>query len=109
MITFINRLKNFYVKLVTNNTGVSTRSFMLIWGAMYAMFITLHFMFFDYISTFTEYQNDINYYGWAAVLGGISAVILAVVWGKSKSDTYSDYNSNNYYDNNTTDYKDHTE
>lgn len=77
--------------LIRNNTGYSTRSFMLLWGAWFATTLVVHFVAIDWYCQLMGVEPIVNYYGWAAVLSGIAAVVLAVVWGKSKQDSYEQH------------------
>ena len=89
----MNALIEYLKLLVRENTGVSTRSALMVWGMIYASVLTIHFITLDWVAVALDRQVPVNYVGWGIVLGGIAATVLAVVWGKAKHDQY-------YYESN---------
>lgn len=80
-----------FLRLVTNNTGVSIKSFMLLWGACISTVIILSILCFEaYLLTHSECSYRPNYIGLSAVIASIGTMVGAVVWGKVKGDSLFD-------------------
>lgn len=75
---------NFLAKVITNNTGVSSKSFIMVTGMLLASEVTqvmLVLTVWDYIET-----KELNYTGISLLLTALSSVILAAAWGKIKGE-----------------------
>ena len=79
-------------QVITNNTGVSSKSFIMVSGMFLAAEVTqvmLVLTVWDYITT-----GSLNYTGVALLLGGLSSYTLASAWGKVKGEQH-EFDSNN--------------
>ena len=83
------KIYNLFIALISNNTDISSKSFMLLWGAFISTLIIVVFTVIEFIRLFTpELSYKPDYFGWTALLGGIGTMVGAVVWGKIKSESY---------------------
>jgi len=87
-----NKIKKpIFLQLITNNTGVSVKSFMLLWGAMISTFIMIVILSFEwYLLTHPDIDYRPNYVGISAVITATGTMIAAIVWGKVKDSGSSD-------------------
>lgn len=85
--------ESFFRELITNRTGVSVKSFMLVWGAMIATFIMIVILAFEgYLLTHPKIQYRPNYVGISAVITATGTMIAAIVWGKIKGESFENIN-----------------
>lgn len=85
----MKKLFNLFVKIITNNTGVSSKSFIMVCGMLLAAEVTqvmLAVTVWDFIVT-----GVLNYTGIGILLAGLSAFVLASAWGKAKTDMAEAY------------------
>ncbi len=81
--------RGFFRQLITNRTGVSVKSFMLVWGAGIATIITITILGFEaYLMTHPEVKYRPNYIGIAGVITATGTMIAAIVWGKIKGESF---------------------
>lgn len=91
MKKILKLLYDLHVSIITNDTGVSSKSYIMVMGVWIGWEVTQVML----VLTILDFAHTgiLNYVGVTALLGGLSALILASAWGKTKSDQ-AYYNSN---------------
>lgn len=82
-------MMKFLKQVVTNNTGVSSKSFVMVSGMLLAAEVTqvmLVLTILDFIKS-----NELNYTGISLLLGALATFVLGSAWGKVKSEEYEYY------------------
>ena len=79
----------FIKQVITNNTGASSKSFVMIFGIFLSaevLQVMLILTIIDFIKT-----GELNYTGISLLLGAVATYTLASAWGKVKGEEY-EYN-----------------
>jgi len=66
-------------KLITNNSGYSSKNFALIWGVLTVIFVCISFMGILYIDLLTKHKIESDLIGLATLVGAFQAIISAMV------------------------------
>lgn len=74
----------FFEKLIINNNGYSSKSFIMLWGAL--MITIWSFNIFELIRLSVIKGYEVNWYGIAAVITALSTLAGVVIWGKIKNE-----------------------
>jgi len=85
-MTVFGKILDYLDKLITNNTGKSSKSFISVWGVVMSTLIIVWYLTMKTIEMFTDYILNTNWTDFVAVLGSISVFILAAVYGKVKGE-----------------------
>ena len=88
----LKALWDLHVSVITANNGVSSKAYIMVLGVWIGFEVTQVVLFLTVLDYFET--RTLNYAGIATLLGGLSVLILASAWGKTKSDQ-AYYNSNN--------------
>ena len=86
---------SFLKQLIKNNTGVSIKGFLALSGMFIAFLMVLTIIIVLIVDLFSNYKVDTDLYGIAALIGSIAGFVLAAVWGKVKSESYENKETNN--------------
>jgi len=91
----LGKILDYLDKLITNDTGKSSKSFVSVWGVVMSTIIIVWYLTMKTIEMFTDYILNTNWTDFVAVLGSISVFILAAVYGKVKGEEsyYGAFNS----------------
>lgn len=76
----------FLKDLITNDTGVSSKSFALVVATIVGGITSLAFVIMLFIDLFTNYVIGSDLYGMAAVITALGSFAAAIFWGKIKSE-----------------------
>ena len=95
----MKRLLKFYVSLIRSNSGVSSKSYVMVWGTIVSTIVLLFYLTMLVIESFSEVKAHINWIEFSSVIASISVLILASVWGKVKGEQYYFENNNKEEDN----------
>ena len=82
----------FQRSIITNNTGVSSKSYVMIKGMKLTQVIVYWYLIMLTIEMFTDYVLRSNWLDFVAVIGALAVFVLASAWGKIKGEQ-------NYWDN----------
>lgn len=85
-MTVFGKILDYLDKLITTNTGKSSKSFISVWGVVMSTLIIVWYLTMKTIEMFTDYILNTNWSDFVAVLGSISVFILAAVYGKVKGE-----------------------
>jgi hypothetical protein len=85
----------FLKNLLTNNTGVSLKSFIALSGIVLTTLMVLCIIAVVIVDLFTNYKVDTDLYGIATVIGAVSAFVVASVYGKLKGEELEFKNQEN--------------
>ena len=88
---------DFLKQLIKNNTGVSIKGFLALSGMFIAFLMVLAIIIVIMVDLFSNYKVETDLYGIAALVGSIAGFVLAAVWGKVKSESYENRESNNEF------------
>lgn len=89
----MKKLLRFYSSLIRANSGVSSKSYVMVWGTIVSTVVLFFFLTMLIIESIIKVEVCINWFEFSGVIGSISVLILASVWGKVKGEQY-------YYENN---------
>jgi len=86
---------NFRRKILTNNTGVSSKSWVMLEGMSLAKAVVYWYLGVLTVEMFTDYVLRSDWKSFAAVLVSISILVAAAAWGKIKGEEsyYSSFNT----------------
>lgn len=87
----------FLKQLIKNNTGVSIKGFLALSGMFIAFLMVLTIIVVIMVDLFSNYKVDTDLYGIAALMGSIAGFVLAAVWGKVKSESYENKETNDEF------------
>ena len=87
----------FIKQLIKNNTGVSIKGFLALSGMFIAFLMVLAIIIVIMVDLFSNYKVDTDLYGIAALIGSIAGFVLAAVWGKVKSESYENKETNDEF------------
>lgn len=91
---FISKVLHFFKDLVRSNSGISVKSFIMLWGAGISTLVIVWYLTMKTIEMFTDYVLHNNWAEFTAVIGSLSVFILASVYGKVKGEqSYYGYRS----------------
>lgn len=88
---------SFLKQLIKNNTGVSIKGFLALSGMFIAFLMVLTIIIVLIVDLFSNYKVDTDLYGIAALIGSIAGFVLAAVWGKVKSESYENKETNDEF------------
>lgn len=88
---------DFLKQLIKNNTGVSIKGFLALSGMFIAFLMVLAIIVVIMVDLFSNYKVDTDLYGIAALMGSIAGFVLAAVWGKVKSESYENKETNDEF------------
>jgi len=95
LINIIKDHINFRRKILTNNTGVSSKSWVMLEGMSLAKVVVYWYLGVLTVEMFTDYVLRSDWKSFAAVLVSISILVAAAAWGKIKGEEsfYGSFNS----------------
>jgi hypothetical protein len=85
----------FLKNLLTNNTGVSLKSFIALSGIVLTTLMVLSIIIVLVTDLYSSYKVDTDLYGIAAVIGAVSAFVVAAIYGKVKGEEIEMERQNN--------------
>lgn len=99
----IKKKQDFRRELIKSNSGVSSKSYIMIEGMRLAKLIVYWYLIVLTLEIFTKYELRTNWIDFIGVLAALSGFILASVYGKVKGEQayYRHYN----YDNDIEEFK----
>jgi len=90
-MSWLARTQKFFGSLIKSNTGVSSKSFVLVISALLGSLFILEIMFILIVDLFTDLTIDSDLMGLTAVIGAIGSFIGAVFYFKVKSEKTEKY------------------
>lgn len=85
----------FIEKLITNNNGISSKSFGLVLITFMSVLLLSLVVIILIIDLFTDLKIETDLYGITTLIISISTLFLSAVYGKVKGDSYEQYNLKN--------------
>lgn len=82
----------FFKKLVKNNNGYSSKTFVMLWGILIITIWSFFLMFIIYLSVVKKFE--IQWVGISTLIGALATLALAVIYGKVKGEQYENYYNN---------------
>ena len=83
---YIWKILSYIDALITNDSGKSSKSFVVVWGVSVSTLIILWYLTMKTIEMFTNYVLNNDWTDFVAVLGSISVFILASIYGKVRGE-----------------------
>ena len=83
---YIWKILRYIDALITNDSGKSSKSFVVVWGVSMSTLIILWYLTMKTIEMFTNYVLNNDWTDFVAVLGSISVFILASIYGKVRGE-----------------------
>ena len=81
---YMSKRWELYVSIIKSDSGVSSKSYVMVEGFKLGRTISIAYLILSILDYFKT--GELDYIGTTALLGGLSALILASAWGKTKSE-----------------------
>jgi len=90
----IRNREQFQRDIIKSGSGISSKSYVMVEGMKISKLIIYWYLIVLTIEMFTDYVLRSSWLDFVAVIGALSALILAAAWGKTKSEQayYRRYN-----------------
>ena len=82
----LKRRRDFQDEIIRSNSGVSSKSYVMINGFKLARFIVYWYVGVQTVEIFTDYSLNTNWMEFVAVLAALTAFVVGSAWGKIKGE-----------------------